>query len=190
MRYVIFGGAFNPPHIAHLFMAEMMIKELDYDRVFFIPSNISSHKSTEELIPPGPRMEMLRSLEKEISWMIVDDCEIRRGGVSYTIDTVNDLYSRFNFSEKPGLLIGDDLLPDFTAWKDMDELITLVNLIVVFRTGGGREKVSFPYTRIENVQMDVSSSDIRRRIREGRAFRFMLPETVYTHILQTGLYTG
>jgi nicotinate-nucleotide adenylyltransferase len=188
MRYALYGGAYNPPHIAHLYMAEVLVKEYGYDRVLFIPSNISSHKSTAELLHPNHRLAMLELLEKEISWMEVSGCEIRRGGISYSIDTVEELSDRINFKEKPGLLIGDDLLADFTSWKRVDELISLVDLIVAFRTG--REKIScpYPFTRLENKQLSISSSDIRTRIRENRAFRFMLSPPVYEYIVEKGLY--
>jgi len=189
MRYALFGGAFNPPHIAHLFIADVLVKEFGFERVLFIPSNISSHKSTDELLHPTHRLAMLKNLEEEIPWMEVSDCEIRRGGVSYSIDTVKELYEHNNFDVKPGLLIGDDLLPDFQSWKNVDDLVSLINLIVAFRTGNGEIVCPYPFTRLENLQFAISSSDIRKRIKEHRAYRFMIPESVYEYIEKTGLYT-
>lgn len=188
MKYVVFGGAFNPPHVAHLYMAEVLVKEYGYDRVLFIPSNISSHKSTDELLEADHRLAMLRAVEGEIDWMEVNDCEIKRGGVSYSIDTVHELYSSYNFKQKPGLLIGDDLLRDFTSWKRVEDLISQVELIVAFRSGSGQMSCPYPHARIENLQLSISSSDIRSRIREDRAFRFLLPDQVYKYIAKTGLY--
>lgn len=188
MRYVIFGGAFNPPHVAHLFMAELLVKEYGYDRIIFVPSNISSHKSTDELLSPTHRLAMLRELKEGLPWMEVNDCEIMRGGISYSIDTVRELYSLLDLKVKPGLLIGDDLLADFSSWKCVDDLIALVDLIVAFRSGGGENACPYRCTRLENLQLTISSSDIRRRIRNNLAYRFMLPDKVYQYIIRTGLY--
>ena len=160
MKYAIFGGAFNPPHIAHLFMADVLVREFGYDRIILIPSNISSHKSIEDLLHPTHRLAMLQPLAEELPWLEVNDCEIRRGGVSYSIDTVRELYKKYDFEEKPGLLIGDDLLPDFASWKNVDDLISLVDLIVAFRTGNEKLDCRYPCLRLENLQLTISSSDM------------------------------
>jgi len=187
MELVIFGGSFNPVHIGHLHLAEEVRKAFSCRLVVFIPAAVPPHKDGRNLIDAKLRLRML-TLATLRSDFIVDDCEVRRGGTSFTIDTVNDIIGRYHLKEKPGLLMGDDLTRDFDSWKEPELLAERTHLIVARRTTSEPAPFSYPHTNIENLLVSVSSSDIRQRISSDKAYRFLLPSDVYDFIEAHGLY--
>jgi nicotinate-nucleotide adenylyltransferase len=125
----------------------------------------------------------------------IETYEIDRRGVSYTIDTVGYLESRLPVTGKLGLIIGDDLVDDFHTWKNAQELRERVDIVVATRDNGGvggsaAASVLSHFERIDNSPLPVSSSEIRLRVREGRAFRYLVPERVHDFIVENGLYTS
>lgn len=187
MNLVIFGGSFNPVHIGHLHLAEEVRKKFSCETVVFVPAAVPPHKDGSDLADPSHRLRML-TLATIRSDFIVDDCEIRRGGTSFTIDTVRDIIERYKPARKPGLLVGDDLAKDFGSWKSPEELARMTTIIVARREAAGGQEFDFEHTNISNLLVPISSSDIRRRIRAGEAYRFLLPPDVYDFIEAYGLY--
>jgi nicotinate-nucleotide adenylyltransferase len=187
LKTVIIGGTFNPVHMGHLYLAEEIQRSLGYDRVIFVPAHIPAHKEADDSTTPQQRLEMLRYVIQG-SEFVVDSCEIERGGISYTIDTVRELQERYGFTGKPGLVIGDDLVNGLHEWKDWEELMEMVDLIIAHRSYEERVSCSVAHTYVDNLVLPISSSDIRRRVREGGAFRYLLPETVYAYILENRIY--
>jgi nicotinate-nucleotide adenylyltransferase len=106
----------------------------------------------------------------------VDDCEIRREGVSYTIDTIADIIGRYRPEGKPGLILGDDLAEGFTGWRDCGKIASLAEIIVARRLSS--KPASFPYShrQLDNAVLDISSRDIRSRIQNGGSWRYLVPE--------------
>jgi nicotinate-nucleotide adenylyltransferase len=188
VRALILGGTFNPVHIGHLFIAEEARTALGYDRVVFVPANIPSHKDPGPVADPPHRLRMLALALAPYPWFQLDDCEVARGGTSYTIDTVGDLAARLGIEGRPGLLIGDDLLAGFPSWKNAPVLAGLVDLIVVRRTAEPAPGFPYPHAALRNPVLSVSSSEIRRRVGEGRTIRFLVPDGVAAYIAETGLY--
>jgi len=188
VRALILGGTFNPVHIGHLFIAEEVRTTLGYDEVLFIPAFLPVHKDTRPVLDAAHRLRMLALAVCGHPPFRVEDCEIRRGGPSYAIDTVEELAADGRFTGKPGLLIGDDLLPGFASWRDADRLARMVDLVVVHRSGVPEAATCFPHRVVENPVLGVSSSDIRRRIAEGRSIRFLVPDEVRLYIERNGLY--
>jgi nicotinate-nucleotide adenylyltransferase len=131
---------------------------------------------------------MVRLVSETVPWILVDDCELARGGISYTIETVTYLHDKYNFPDKPGFVIGDDLVSGFHRWKNHEDLLNQVILIVAHRRYREKIEVSYPHIYLQNTKLPVSSSDIRERIARGKAFRFLLPEQVYHYILSHRLY--
>ncbi len=188
MRIAIIGGTFNPIHIGHLFLAEEVRAALGYDRVLFIPTNRPVHKEVQEEIGPQRRLEMVRLAVAPYPHLGVDDVELRRGGDSYSIDTIYQILRNHPAEGRLGMVIGDDLARNFHTWKEPETLANLVDLIVAHRETDARVEIGYPCLYIDNMRLPVSSSLIRRRIREGKPARFLVPEEVLRYIERNGLY--
>ncbi len=187
MKTVVFGGTYNPVHNGHLYIGEEIRKQLGYERILFIPSNIPPHKAADRKTKAAHRIHMLEyALEK--SPFSIEKCEIHRGGTSYTIDTIDFLRDKYRISDKIGLVIGDDLVDGFKKWHRWEELIEKVNLIIVHRNFKKEQTIDLPHRYLNNLLIPVSSREIRRRIRKGMAYRYLVPEKVYAYIVENQLY--
>lgn len=190
MRLAILGGSFNPVHVGHLYLADAVMSELHYDRVVLAPA----YRSPFKLAAPGmednarDRVEMIAASIAGDPRLTVDDCEIRRAGVSYTVDTIADIVRRYAPDGKPGLIIGDDLAADFLQWHKSDEILAIADIIVARRLYSGELPASFPCTQIANNVMEISSGMIREKIAQGAAWRYLVPAAARTIIEDRGLY--
>lgn len=187
MRLAIFGGTFNPVHIGHLALAEEVACDFGYDLVVLVPSNVPPHKAVPYDPGPGARLSMLRSAVGDAPGLSVSPCELDRGGVSYTIDTLAALSAEYRIDGKPGLIIGDDLVPGFMAWRDAEGLLARADVLVASRIGNS-VGAGFPHLKVLNPVLPISSSDIRQRIAEGRPWRRLVPAPVAEYIMGRGLY--
>ena len=188
MKIAVFGGSFNPLHMGHIFIAEAVKKELGYEKIIFVPSNVSCHKEDFSGISAAARLEMLQEALKEYDSFIIDTSDIERGGVSYSIDTINHIYKTYTFEGKPGFIIGDDLLKDFKTWKTADKLKELIDLIVVRRISDEKLDSFLPNYYITNTRMFISSSEIRDRVKQGKTIKELVPECVRKKIIENGYY--
>jgi len=188
VRTAILGGSFNPVHIGHLFLAEEVKRSLAYDRIVFVPANIPAHKDASECIPGHHRLAMLERALAGVPYFALDDCELTRGGVSYTIDTIPEIAAHFPSDGRLGLVVGDDLVEGFDRWKSAAELASLVEIIVARRSLRGPHPFPYPHRHMDNLLLPISSTDVRRRIAEGEAYRHIVPEAVYEYIETQGLY--
>lgn len=191
MRLAILGGSFDPVHNGHLALAESVYSLLHYDKVVLIPSFVSPHKQGVVSISPKDRLEMLRLAVSGKEYLDIDDCELSREGVSYTIDTLrNIVQSRgTEIDGKIGLVIGSDLAQGFSSWKESALIPEYADVILGFRPGQTiSSSLSFSYIKLENTLYDVSSSMIRRAIAQGSAWSSLVPESVYRYIVKHGLY--
>jgi len=173
MRLGILGGSFNPVHYGHLSIAYNALITFKLDRVVFVPAHRSpfklSHKDTNFRLTPTKKMEkdakeridkLAAAIEGDARFSI-DSCEIRRGGISYTVDTLADIISRYLPTGKPVLIIGDDLAADFTKWREYERILHLADIVIGRRVNSSQVKYPFPHIHIENDVIDVSSSAIR-----------------------------
>jgi nicotinate-nucleotide adenylyltransferase len=188
MRIAIFGGTFNPIHIGHLFMAEDVRVAFGYDRILFVPTHRPVHKEVKDEVGPERRLEMLRIAVAAYPELGVDDVELRRGGSSYTIDTIYQIMRPWSLDGKLGMIIGDDLARNFHTWKEPEVLARLVDLIVVHRETDRRIEIEYPHQYIDNVRLPISSTMIRNRIRGGQPVRFLVPDEVLRYIERNRLY--
>lgn len=202
MRLAILGGSFNPVHNGHIALAFALRQKLAFDRVLFIPASSPPHKELTAGATPADRLAMLALAASEANreagedFVEVEDCELLRGGVSYSIDTIEWLEKKYEgvLSGKIGLALGEDLAAGFGTWKRADELARRTDLILARRTDaanrGGDGKVAFPWPHValENALLPVSSSAIRAAIRGGTPWRSLVPQAVYRYIGEHTLY--
>lgn len=188
MKTVIIGGTFNPVHIGHLFLAEEVRLQTSCERVLLVPSFLPAHKRIDSGVTAEDRLEMLRLAVEPLEGIQVEDCEIRRGGISYSIDTVRTVYRHLQPQDRLGLVIGDDLFETFPTWKDHTALLDLCDLFVAHRLYEKELSFSLPHNYLKNKILPLSSSEIRTRIADRAAFRHLVPEPVYAYIQSRGLY--
>ncbi len=210
MKIAILGGTFNPIHYGHLRTAEEVRELCGLDNIFFVPVNIPPHKYTHKLAPAGDRTRMIELAIQDNPFFMLSDIEIRRGGVSYTIDTVTELTGK---GYRVSIVTGTDQFNSIATWCRYHELFHHADFVVVKRAGHATRKIeeclpveladkfwydeaidtymnSFDHrvTYIDTTLLDISSSDIRRRIRQGLSVRYLLPPEVEEYIGANRLY--
>lgn len=190
MRLAILGGSFNPVHLGHLFLADAVLSALGYDRVVLIPAYRSPFKPAAAHMESGARdrLELLAASITGDPRLTVDDCEIRREGVSYTADTLESIIRRYMPEGKPGLIIGDDLAADFLQWHRSGEILDRADIIIARRLPSSGVHCPFPHKRITNEMMEISSAMVRERIASGGAWRYLVPQSARTIIEDRRLY--
>ena len=178
----IYGGTFDPIHYAHLILARDALELLHLEKVIFIPAAVSPFKGTPAA-SAEIRLSMLKAAIKGEDGFSVDDCELRRDPPSYTIDTVNDIRQR---EEKAKIycLIGSDNLGGLRNWHRFNELEKAVQFIVLDRTG---EQIDHPFPVVGR-KLDISATDIRKRVALGRSIRYLVPPAVEKIIGHGKLY--
>lgn len=196
----VFGGTFNPVHMGHLVLAQDALERLELSQVLFIPSHISPHKSPAAVLPVRHRAAMLELAIQDDVRFAVCDVELQRGGVSYSVDTLREIRALY-----PGaaihFIIGSDSLLELHLWKDVYELLGMCTVVAMARPGADpsalrpdRLKLDPPWPErlLANVvgahAIDISSSDIRRRVAEGLSIRYLVPASVEMYIQEHRLY--
>ena len=190
-RIGIFGGSFDPPHIGHLVIAEMARRSLDLDVVYFVPAYQPPHKEGSHPSTARDRLAMTRLSIYGNSKLKVSDLELRRKGISYTVDTVKAFRRRFPASEL-FLIIGSDSLRQFHSWKSPGEILAEASLLVYRRPHSGRTNARLRSTNVSFIkgpQMEISSSDIRKRIQQGKLIRYLVRDNVLSFIQRKNLYS-
>ena len=190
MRIAILGGSFNPVHIGHLALADDVRVSLGYDLVLLVPANVPPHKAVPDGAEPAERLEMLRLATAGNDWLQVEACELERGGLSYTIDTIRHLETKFagQLEGKIALVFGQDLASGFSSWKESAELARRTDIVIAKRPGSGDCPFPYPFTPLENPLLSISSSAIRDAIAAGKSWRYLVPESVYRYIVDRNLY--
>ncbi len=216
MKIGLFGGSFDPVHLGHLLVAQAAREELELTRLFFIPTSRSPFKPERELAAPRDRICLLRLALAGRSWCEIDEQEIDRGGISYTIDTLRDYAARF-----PGstlfYLIGADHVPKLMQWRDARELARLAEFVAIPRPGeavgssgfsppgppgpgcagaspearGGAPNIfpaPFRGRVLAGFPLGVSSSQIRARVKAGLPIGPLVPAPVAEAIVNNRLY--
>jgi nicotinate-nucleotide adenylyltransferase len=192
MKVGVFGGTFNPIHWAHLVLAECVRDEAGLDEVVFVPTARPPHKIEEPLLPGHYRLKMVNLACREQAGFIVSRHEIDDREVSYSIHTLD--YLKKQYPEGTGLrfIVGMDQLEEIETWKDYQRLLEEYGLYVVGRGDSGREDLISRYEKwvipVAMPRLEISSTAIRQRIRQGRSIRFLVPGAVERYIKEQGLY--
>jgi nicotinate-nucleotide adenylyltransferase len=189
VRIGLLGGSFDPPHIGHLLAASDAYEALSLDRVLFIPASIQPLKAAQRVTPAEQRLAMTRLLIGEDQRFAVDPIEIERGGLSYMVDTLAALSVRWENVEL-FLLLGTDVTTTFARWREPTRIGQLATPVVLQRAGEEPELSSMPPTTrvLPSRRIDVSSTEIRRRVAEGRSIHGFVPDSVADLIAAQGLY--
>ena len=188
-RIGLFGGSFDPVHLGHLLVAQAAREELELARLFFIPAARSPFKPEREPAPAGDRLRLLRLALAGKSWCDIDEQEIERGGISFTVDTVRACARKFP-GAKLFYLIGADHVPTLPQWREAQDLAALAEFVAIPRPG--QAEVSFPAPfrgrMLAGFPLGVSSSAIRARIRAGQTVDSLVPAAVAEAIRNSRLY--
>jgi nicotinate-nucleotide adenylyltransferase len=187
-KVAIYGGSFNPIHIGHLLTGFTVIENLGYDYIMYIPDNIPSHKDFQDAVNCIHRLKMVKLAIKGINNFLCSDLEIKRGGISYTIDTIKELKNKYNYSDKFGIIIGDDLLSSLNNWKEIDLLNEISDIICLYRNNNKEIKTKYNIKLVKNRIIQVSSTEIRTRINNGLNIDFMVPNNIKKYIKNHKLY--
>lgn len=191
-RVGVFGGTFDPLHVGHLVAAQDVHHALELDRLLFVPAARPPHKGERGLTDPHVREEMVRAAVGDDPRFEVSDLEIRRGGVSYTIDTLRSLEEFYTRAEV-FLIVGTDQLAELDTWKEPEELARMARLTVISREGEDPDRLRAPvdvsFECVPVTRVDVSSTLIRERVRAGEPIRYLVPDAVRRIIERERLYT-
>jgi len=189
-RIGIFGGSFDPPHIGHLIIAELVRQQLGLDRIVFVPAFAPPHKEGNHASTALDRLRMTRLATKGNPHFSVSDLEVRREGISYTVDTLRVFRRRYP-NARLYLLIGGDSLGQFWRWKSPREILALATPAVYSRPGfeHARFPRGRPLVRIKGPLLQISSTHIRKRIAAKQSIRYLVPDGVRTLIIRRNLYS-
>ncbi|HEX8904837.1 MAG TPA: nicotinate-nucleotide adenylyltransferase [Longimicrobiaceae bacterium] len=188
MRLGVFGGTFDPPHLGHLAAASDAAQALGLDRVLWVPAAVHPFKRGEVAAPPAMRLEMVRAAIAGDERFEACDLELRREGPSYTVLTLRELRERHPGAEL-FFLTGADNLAELPKWREPGEVVRLARLVVVSRRGEGVPAgLPYPATAVRVTRLDISSTELRRRVAAGETIRYLVPGPVREIIERTGLY--
>lgn len=191
MKIGIFGGSFNPPHIAHLILAESLYENLSLDKVLFMPSSTPPHKQNDTLLDPADRLRLVKLAIADNDRFSVSDLEIKRGGTSYTIETITALENSYNDATLY-LVVGLDNLVTFHHWREYRAILDRCTVVAMNRPGTEirhvRKEILENATIIDVPYLDISSTTIRERIRQGKSVRYLVPDAVLEEIKKCGFY--
>ncbi len=188
MRLGLFGGTFDPPHVGHLLAASDAHEALSLDRLIWIPAGQQPFKAGEVHGSPAQRAEMLEAMVAGDERFAVDRLEIERGGLSYTVETLDEYARRYPGAERM-LLVGADLVGQLPQWRDAARLATLAEIVVLERDAGEESAaLVLPSRRLATRRVDVSSTEIRERCRRGLPINGFVTDAVSRYIAAAGLY--
>ena len=215
-RIGILGGTFNPVHLGHIAAAEEVRKRLSLDLVLFVPSSLPPHKPGEEMPSPLQRLEMARLAVADSRYFGISDIEVKRGGRSYTIDTVLALRSIYPAADQY-FITGLDSFLEIETWHEWERLLSSLAFVVLSRPGhrfsdllrldfmqsasfelaaldAGTIRSAAVITMGRHIHLEagftstISSTDIRKRVKEGRSLKYLLPDVVEQYIITNKLY--
>lgn len=200
-RIGLYGGSFNPIHLGHLIVARAVAEIARLDRIIFLPSHSPPHKAQHQLLDAAHRSAMVRLAIAEEPLFGFSDFDLTRSGPTYTVDTVLHFREALPADSNLFWLIGGDSLRELTTWKRLPELIKACTLLTAVRAGYSQLDWSAFRSLIgdEGIKrlqdgmlmtpvIEISSTDIRRRIKEGKSIRYLVPEPVRNYIERESIY--
>ena len=195
-RVGLLGGSFNPPHIAHLVCAQQAHAQLSLDIVVLMPVAVPPHKEAPEDPGPGHRVALCRRAAEQDDRLAVSTLEVDRGGPSYTVDTLQALHEAHPEDELT-FIAGGDMAASLPSWREPHRVAALATLAVAEREEAGRDAVAAQLAAaglhiapvfLDAPRIDISSSEIRRRVGRREPIRYLVPDAVADYIAAHGLY--
>lgn len=197
-RIGIMGGTFNPIHNGHLMIAENAREQFSLDRVLFIPTGHSPLKHKQHVTDAVHRCAMVSMAISDNPWFALDEIEVHSPETSYTFRTVEKLKQNYNSSEL-FFILGADSLFDFESWRSPELILKNCSILAAYRKHQRQEEFfqqiaylngKYPdkFYPLDTPDLEVSSQEIRQRMREGRTIRYLVPKTVETYIIENKLY--
>ena len=189
MRLGLFGGSFDPPHVGHLLVASDACEALSLDRLVFVPAAVQPLKIGRLSATAEQRLAMTRLLVGDDDRFEVDPMEIHRAGLSYTVDTLTAVAGRHPGAEL-FLLVGADIPGSFTRWREPERIVELATLVVLQRGGAEPDLTALPGKPrvVQTRRVDVSSTEVRERVRTGKSIHGFVPDAVAEFIAAELLY--
>lgn len=200
-KLAIMGGTFDPIHFGHLVTAEAARIQYGFDHVIFIPSGQPPHKTGKMITPAMHRYVMTVLATMNNPYFRVSSFEIEREGPSYTIDTVKFFHNQYGDKVELFFITGADAMQEILTWKAVPELLTICQFIAATRSGyclneldcvkealgrAGKERIHC----VATPEIDISSTDIRQRLKEHKSIKYLVPEMVEHYIYNQGLYSS
>jgi nicotinate-nucleotide adenylyltransferase len=198
-RLGIMGGTFDPVHNGHLVAAEAVRQEFNLDKVVFIPAGRPPHKNADLITNPEHRYIMTALATASNEYFEVSRIEVEKTEISYTVDTIKDLRTKYGEAVDIFFITGADSVLELLTWHKAEELLKLCSFIAVTRPGFDKgeleqkvyeikSKYNGEIISIEVPLLEISSTDIRERVREGKSIKYLLPSDVEKYIEKNGLY--
>ncbi len=188
MRIGILGGTFNPIHIGHLILAEEALWKLKLDKVIFVPAYLPPHKSEEEILEAEHRCRMVLLAVEGNPKFEVSRIEVDSKQKSYSIDTLKAFLKQYGHKAEFFFITGSDSLKELVSWKQIDEIYKLSRFIVAKRPGFPIGEIPNEIQAVVITEMEVSASEIRRRLKEHKSIRYLVPDKVREYIEKNKLY--
>lgn len=196
------GGSFDPVHMGHLIIAQDAVEQLSLSKVVFIPAAVPPHKQHLKQLNAEHRLKMLQLSVEADQRFSVSDTEIRRGGLSYTVDTLQGLRESLQ-TEKLFLIVGSDTLVDLHTWYKIDQVLGICEIATFIRPGEesiesieqkiklpAKQKMQLMQNLMDAHRIEISSTEVRTRLLRGESIRYLVPPAVEAYIETHGLYKG
>lgn len=195
----ICGGTFDPVHLGHLAIAELVRCEFNLDKVLFIPSGMPPHKDLNVVTDAIDRLNMVKCAVSSNPYFEAVDIEIKREGYTYTVDTLRELHKEYSADTTFYYIIGADVVMDLLTWKRAEEVFVLTNFIAVMRAGFLdkdfderikvlKHKYDLNITSFEAPLIEISSTNIRNRVQKNQSIKYLVDECVEDYIKKNNLY--
>lgn len=196
----ILGGTFDPVHYGHLIIAEAVREGFDLEKILFIPSGQPPHKDNSRVSDAEHRYNMLKAAISTNPHFDISRIEIDRDGYTYSVDTLSQLKSIYGCNTTIYFIIGADIVQELTTWREFEKVFTLCDFIAVFRPGNKEtsflneiDRLKSEYNAkihtLEAPLIEISSTEIRDRVAEGKSIKYFLPEPVEQYIYANAIYS-
>lgn len=188
MRIGLLGGTFDPIHTGHLYLAKKVLDKTSLDKIIFIPTALPPHKVNIKITPAKHRFNMVKLAILNNKKYQASDIEIKRKGSSYSVETLRQLRKRYSNSANIFFITGSDSLQELDKWKNLKEILNLCNFVIVKRPRFAVKAPAKNFIILSINAKDISSTDIRNRIKKGQSISKLVPKKVRDYIKRHRLY--